>query len=52
MRATWTTWLWIPPTLLWLLATGRLDLLLIVAPVSLILASIVERRRLFGRNRI
>src|SRR5258708_33548445 len=52
MTSTWTTWLFVAATLAWLVCFGRLDLLLVVTPVSAFLSYAASRARKTGQNRI
>jgi hypothetical protein len=53
MRSKWTMWVLIGAAMLLLLAWGRLDLLLITAPVSLVvsyLAASAGQRKIWNRR--
>jgi hypothetical protein len=52
MKPQWTTWILVAATLLWLLLSGRLDLLLIVVPVAAVISYVSGRSGKVGRNRI
>jgi hypothetical protein len=52
MKSQWTTWVVIAATLLWLVLSGRLDLLMIVVPVSVVIGYVLRRPARVSRNRI
>jgi len=45
MRFEWTTWFLLAATLGWLLLWGRLDLLVVVVPVSAVLSYLSARNK-------
>lgn len=52
MKSRWTTWGAVAAAVLWLLLTGRLDLLLIVLPVAAVISYVSARPGKVSRNRI
>jgi hypothetical protein len=52
MKAQWTTWILVAATVLWLLFSGRLGLLMVVVPVSVIIGYVLRRPARVSRNRI
>lgn len=52
MSSQWTTWVLILATVGWLLLSKRLDLLLVVIPVSVVLSYLSARARRKRQNRM
>jgi hypothetical protein len=52
MKSHWTTWILVAATVLWLLLSGRLGLLMVVVPVSMVIGYVLRRPAGVGRNRI
>ena len=52
MKSQWTIWSLVAATVLWLLLFGRLDLLMVVLPASVIIGYVLRRPDRVSRNRI
>jgi hypothetical protein len=52
MKSQWTMWAVVAATGLWLLLSGKLGLLMVVAPVSVIIGYVLRRPARVSRNRI
>lgn len=52
MTSQWTVWAMVGATVLWLLLSGRLGLLMVVVPVSVIIGYVLRRPARVSRNRI
>jgi len=52
MKSQWMTWITIFASILFLMLAGRMDLLIVVLPISLLISWLIAREAVSGQRRI